>query len=130
MIRTIPVEPYHAVGVTDLVTGLVHLWIAPGPPPLDLWMYEIPETHPDDLARVAQIRARLLAGIDQAHITWRLRFGTAPWVTVHARLTVLTRDVAPQACLDLRVENQPADNHHLSRNPRSTRPFDQCNAQD
>jgi hypothetical protein len=104
LMRTVPIRSNHAVGVTDLTTGLIYLWVETGPPPLDRWMYEIPETHPDDLARVAETRARLLAGAHDAQITWRLRFDTTSWVTVHGHLTVLTRDLSPQAMLDLHLE--------------------------
>ncbi|WP_433206602.1 GAF domain-containing protein [Nocardia sp. CA-107356] len=108
LVSTLPIQSRHAVGITDLTTGLVHQWIKTGPPPLDRWMCEIPETHPDDVAEVAHTRARLLAGVEQADIRFRLRFDTSSWVSVHAHLAVLTRGISPQACLDVRLATRAA----------------------
>ncbi|MEV0297046.1 GAF domain-containing protein [Nocardia sp. NPDC050710] len=104
LIRTLPVRSQHAIALIDLNTGLVHEWVNPGPAPLDRWMSELPAVHPEDLPDLAGTRARLLGGAQHARSSWRVRFDPdAAWTAIHSNWTVLTRDSAPQAMLDLRV---------------------------
>ncbi|WP_216916958.1 GAF domain-containing protein [Nocardia noduli] len=104
VMRALPIKGQHGIGLIDVRTGLVHEWLRPGPAPLQRWIGELPVVHPDDVAELAATRARLLDGVGSASGSWRLRFDdTEAWVTVTAQWTVLTREHAPQAMLDIRV---------------------------
>ncbi|QIS09807.1 GAF domain-containing protein [Nocardia arthritidis] len=101
-LRSMPVPPDHAAGLMDLRTGLVHEWIALGPPPLDRWQCELPQTHPDDCHELERCRAALLGGAAAEKCSFRVRFGDdEPWIRLDVLCVAVPCDGAPQALLDV-----------------------------
>ncbi|NQE85938.1 GAF domain-containing protein [Nocardia terpenica] len=100
--RTMPVSPGHGAGLVDLRSGLVHEWIVPGPPPLDRWITEVPQTHPEDTAKLQRCRDALIGGAVTEQCLFRMRFSdTESWIRVRASWTAVPCDGAPQAVLDV-----------------------------
>ncbi|CAM4379029.1 GAF domain-containing protein [Nocardia ninae] len=102
VLRKMPVPAGHAAGLVDLRSGLVHEWIALGPPPLDRWLTEIPQIYPDDAAELQRCRNALIGGATSEMCLFRVRFGDdKPWSRVEAHWVAVPCDDAPQALLDV-----------------------------
>jgi hypothetical protein len=88
-------------GMLDLGKRLIYDWVSPPPPPLECWMRDLAEFHTDDRATYDTACDRLIAGSDRETLTFRVRFPETDWIVTDAVLTILTREHAPQALIQV-----------------------------
>jgi hypothetical protein len=78
------------VGYVELSTAQLYDWVSAPPPPLDRWLTERPEFHPDDLPVYRAVCRELFAGApdgDDRELNFRVRFDGGGWIAVRAVLT-------------------------------------------
>ncbi|MBU3068146.1 hypothetical protein KO481_42355 [Nocardia sp. NEAU-G5] len=80
----------YGVGYVELSGAQLYDWVSAPPPPLDRWLTERPEFHPDDLPVYRAACRELCAGApggDDRELNFRVRFDGGDWIAVRAVLT-------------------------------------------
>ncbi len=82
------------VGFVELVMGLVYEWTNEPPPPLQRWLTERPELHPDDVAAYRAACRDVSSGAGIRELVYRVRFSGTEWIAVRAELSRLGEEPA------------------------------------
>ncbi|WP_068020820.1 GAF domain-containing protein [Nocardia mexicana] len=77
------------VGFVELVMGLVYEWTNEPPPPLQRWLTERPQLHPDDVAAYREACREVSSAGRIRELVYRIRFSGTDWIAVQAELSRL-----------------------------------------
>lgn len=94
------------IGQLDLATNLVTEWLASPPPPLDLWLQEIPEYHPEDFQRMVADQHTVVSGTSSyVESRVRVRFSSTEWIPCVLGLRASLTGEAGQGLVTVRFDD-------------------------
>ncbi|KAA0022010.1 hypothetical protein FOY51_16650 [Antrihabitans cavernicola] len=87
------------VGLVGLDWGVIYEWLSAPAAPLDRWVEERPEIHPEDLSTFEAACRRMCIDSDQESVEMRVRFEGDQWVDTIVELELATRSTPPQGII-------------------------------
>ena len=91
------------LGTVALAAAVVYDWHGCPAPPVDQWLVETPEWCGHGHQDFLDACARMTAGSESEKFTARIRFTGGEWIDVTLAMTILTRELTPQALLEVTV---------------------------